>query len=415
MVTKRNGSWFIYFYPFKGGKKIGLKLPNVKGKKEAESVEAAILQACRNSNFAMLDSVSREACIRMFDNQKWQLPVELGGDRMPKEELTLWRAMELCLKYPGVKDSANRGRHEQAFLHVVEKWGKDFPVKSIWVPEIKEYQIHRLNKGAAASTINKERAALSKMFQCLIELRHVDMNPIRLVKPLSEKSAKRQVYISSQDFQKILACLADWFQPIAQTAYYTGMRRGEILGLTWKRVNLKARMIYLGPDDVKEKDWKRVPIHQDLLPILEGLRRRQVIGLDRLFMHNGSTVTHKDQVRWAWDRNVAKVEGLDPLPHFHDLRHTWKVNARRSGVHPEIEQAIMGHASRAKGVHEGYGRISNDELIAAIDQVTFDHGDTEIFVSQKPKKEKSRQVQSAGSKNSNWIVTGDKKTGVKRS
>ena len=106
------------------------------------------------------------------------------------------------------------------------------------------------------------------MFQVLMELRHVDVNPARLVKNLSEKSGERQVYISHEDFHKILEFLPSWFRPIAQTAYYTGMRQGEVVGLTRKRVNLKKRMIYLGPEDVKEGQWKRVPIHQDLVPIL---------------------------------------------------------------------------------------------------------------------------------------------------
>jgi integrase len=283
---------------------------------------------------------------------------------------------------------------------VIEYFGKDKPAKEIWIPHVKEYQIHRLNQGAAAAMVNREKSSLSKTFQVLVELRHMDVNPARLVKPLSEKSSRRSVYLSHEDFQKIVAHLPGWYQPIAQAAFFTGMRRGEVLGLTWKRINLKARMIYLGPDDVKEKDWKRVAIHLELLPILERLRHQQVIGLDRIFMHNGSPVTHRDQVRWAWDRNAAKVEGLDPLPHFHDLRHTWKVNARRSGMHPEIETAIMGHASRAKGVHEGYGRISNEELIAAIDKVTFDHGPTEIWVTEK----KTRQGSAAGKK---WGQFGD--------
>jgi integrase len=411
MVTKRNGSWFVYFYPFKAGKKIGLKLPNVKGKKEAETVEAAISQACRISNFSMLDSVSREACTRMFHNQKWQLPEELGGNTTPKIELTLWRAIELCLKYPEVHNSTSRERHEQAFVHATEHWGKDFPVKQIWIPQIKEYQLGRLNQGAAASTVNKERAALSKMFQVLVELKHLDVNPVRLVKPLSEKNSKRQVYISVKDFQKILACLPSWYQPIAQTAFYTGMRRGEILGLVWKRVNLKTRLIYLGPDDVKERNWKRVPIHQDLLPILENLRHQQVVGMERIFFRNGVPVAHKDQVRWAWERNAVKVEGLDPAPHFHDLRHTWKTNARRSGMHPEIEKAIMGHAQRGLSVHEGYGRISNEELISAIDRMTFDHGETEIWVTEK----RNPTATNCRAQNSNWIVTGSLKTSLKRS
>lgn len=70
-------------------------------------------------------------------------------------------------------------------------------------------------------------------------------------------------------------------------------------------------------------------------------------------------------------------------------------------MHPEIEKAIMGHASRVRGVHEGYGLVSDEELIKAIDAMTFDHGDTEILVTSKPKK-KSRQriAASAGTRKS---------------
>jgi integrase len=172
-------------------------------------------------------------------------------------------------------------------------------VRSIWIPQIKEYQVRRLNEGASASTVNKERAALSKMFQVLVELKYVEVNPARLVKSLSERSGERQVYISHEDFQRILEFLPVWFRPIALTAYYTGMRRGEVVGLTRKRVNLRKRIIFLGPEDVKEGQWKRVPIHNDLVPILEEVMKVQALGIDNIFFHNGEPVTHRDQLRWC--------------------------------------------------------------------------------------------------------------------
>jgi hypothetical protein len=92
------------------------------------------------------------------------------------------------------------------------------------------------------------------------------------------------------------------------------MRRGEVVGLTRKMVNLRKRMIYLGPDDVKEGQWKRVPIHVDLVPILEEVMKVQAIGKDHVFLHNDEPVTHRDQLRWCWDRKSAKA-GLDPHPY----------------------------------------------------------------------------------------------------
>ena len=377
-VKKRGKKWHFKIRIF--GKEVGVATL-AKFKSEAERIEMGILTACRSGDNSALDPISREVCIRMFQNQQWQIPTDLGKEELVAGDLTLWKAIELCLKYPRVRNSSNRERHEQSFLHIVEQFGKDCPMKTIWIPQIKEYQIQRLNEGAAASTVNKEKAALSKVFQVLMELRHVDVNPARLVGNMSEKSGERQVYVSYGDFHKILEYLPVWFRSIAQTAYYTGMRRGEVVGLTRKRINLKKRMIYLGPEDVKEGQWKRVPIHNDLVPILEEVMKVQAIGFDHIFLHNGEPVTHRDQLRWCWDRKSAKA-GLDPHPRFHDLRHSWKTNARRSGMHPEIQESILGHSTRTKSVSERYGRISDKELIEAIDQTSFDRGEAEIWLAK---------------------------------
>jgi integrase len=397
MVTKRGKNYYLRIRPF-GGSEIGVKTP-ARNKTEAKQIEMSVMTACRSGDYRALDPVSREICVRMFRNQAIEMPSDLSMSEPVQAELTLRRAVELFIKYPGINTSPNRERYEQAFEHVVDHWGSERQVKSVWIPEIKAYQIERLNEGAAPSTINKEKSALSKMFQVLLELRHLDVNPARLVRNLSEKNSKRAAYVSFKDFRCIVEVLPAWFKPIALTAYYTGMRRGEVLALTRKSVRLDRRLILLGSQETKERQRKRVPIHRELAPILETVMKVQAMGTERIFLHNGMPVTHRDEVRWCWDRKVVKVKGLESVPRFHDLRHTWKTNARRSGMHPEIEKSIMGHASRARGVHEGYGVISDQELIRAIDSMTFDHGDTEIFgtVSSK-KKSRQRMVASTGTR-----------------
>lgn len=222
-------------------------------------------------------------------------------------------------------------------------------MKPLWIPQIREYQMERINEGAPPGTMNKEVATLWQPFQILVELRHAHVNPAHSVKRLSEKSGKRQVYISHEDFLKILDFLPVWFHSIAQTACFSRMSPREVVGLTCKRVNLRKRVIYLGPDAVKEGQWKRVPIHKAL-------------GTDHIFLHNGEPVTHRDQLGWCGDRQATKVE-LDPHPCSHDLRHTWKTNARRSGMHPEIQESILGHTTRTGSVSERYGRISDKEFL----------------------------------------------------
>jgi integrase len=79
---------------------------------------------------------------------------------------------------------------------------------------------------------------------------------------------------------------------------------------------------------------------------------------------------------------VGKCErGLDARLRFHDLRHTFKINIRRSEVDVEIRESILGHAYQAKDVTTRYGRIDDHEVIKAIDKITFDHGKTEVLLA----------------------------------
>src|SRR5271157_3476876 len=241
------------------------------------------------------------------------------------------------------------------------------------------YQVERSNAGASPSTVNWEKGTLSKIFQVLIDLRLVETNPVRLVKNLSQKSEERQVYISFQDVQRVIELSPAWLKPIVQTAYFTGMRRGEILGLSAKQVKLSLRLILLGPENTKEGHWKRVPIHRDLVPILEAVLKVRTLATDKVFLVDGKS-PHKDTIKHAWRRAVKDLN-LDSRPRLHDLRHTWRANARRSGVDPAVAESIMGHWFRGRSVNERYGRISDSELIQAIDSMAYDNGETEILVA----------------------------------
>jgi integrase len=388
-VKNRNGEFYIYFDPFKSGQ-IGLKL-DVSTKTEAKQVEAMILRACRAGNYSVLDATAREACVRMFGNKGWELPQDLGGGlSKPKDELSLWQACELFLKYPEIRACSERPRYEMCFIHLAEHFGKQRPVREIWIPHIKLYMTERLNAGASPSTVNREKGTLSKVFQVLIELQFVEANPCRLVKNLSQKSEERQAYLSQVDVRLISEHCPQWFRPIIWTAYYTGMRRGEILGLTRKQVNLMKRVITLSPDDTKEAHWKRVPIHRDLVPVLEEAQKVTYLGTEKVFvLKDGPSIRPLglEAFKNPWPRacEALKEKKLlkKPFPRFHDLRHTWKTNARRSGMDPEIREAILGHAERGKSVVERYGRISDQELLKAIDGMTFNNGETEILLARR--------------------------------
>jgi hypothetical protein len=54
-------------------------------------------------------------------------------------------------------------------------------------------------------------------------------------------------------------------------------------------------------------------------------------------------------------------------------------NAMRSGLHPLVADAIVGHGDRKKNVKSVYLPISDADLVREIDKLAFDHGKTETW------------------------------------
>ncbi|MGO8878498.1 MAG: tyrosine-type recombinase/integrase [Desulfomonilaceae bacterium] len=67
---------------------------------------------------------------------------------------------------------------------------------------------------------------------------------------------------------------------VIKTAYYTGMRRCDIVDLKRNQVNLERRMIHIAPPGMKEKNWKRIPISRDFHQLLVEIMAVPVLRCD---------------------------------------------------------------------------------------------------------------------------------------
>jgi hypothetical protein len=182
-VVKKGKKWHLAFRPFDKSGPIVNVSTHAETKGEAQFIEKSILRACRTGDYSRLDPDCREICIRMFENRKWKLPEGLGeGSERAEENLTLWRAVEIFLNDPQVKNMKCFDRYLSNLKNLVQWFGKTQPVESIRTKHVQQYQADRLAEGAAQSTVLLEKGTLSKMFQVLITHELIDHNPARGVK-----------------------------------------------------------------------------------------------------------------------------------------------------------------------------------------------------------------------------------------
>ena len=114
--------------------------------------------------------------------------------------------------------------------------------------------------------VNRELACLRSIFNVvrkgLVHLpgRVLNENPISSVEFFAEHNIRDRV-LTAEEFQRMLDASLEYLKPILHCAYHTGMRLGEILELTWDRVDLKAGFIRLMDTigETVQPDYLQVP------------------------------------------------------------------------------------------------------------------------------------------------------------
>ena len=160
---------------------------------------------------------------------------------------------------------------------------------------------------------------------------------------------------------QIMQYLPEHLHGIVSLGFFTGMREGEILGLTWDKVNMQHEFphIKLSKDDTKEGKEKIVPlagkIDKNPLAILRATPK--ALHTNRVFLNGGRLVDKKHLHRYMKKACTAagiiygrfEIGGLI----FHDLRHCFATYAGLAGVDQLTIMAIMGH-SPGRGLEMQY-------------------------------------------------------------
>jgi integrase len=149
----------------------------------------------------------------------------------------------------------------------VEQLCKEFgnlPLRNFGTRLVDQFVTKRLELGNKPATVNRIMATLKHMFTKAVEWEMVEeetLKRIRLVKQQKENN-KRLRFLSKEECQTLIDCAEPHLKPILITALNTGMRKTEILTLTWDNVDLKHGFIQL---NITKNDERRdIPINKTL-------------------------------------------------------------------------------------------------------------------------------------------------------
>lgn len=212
------------------------------------------------------------------------------------------------------------------------------------------------------STLKKIRGFLSPIFECAAEEGIIDRNPISKrirIKGVAEKSPDA---ISTDNIQKVLEIIENLpikHRKMLVLLLFTGVRRGEMLGLQWRDIDTENNVIHIrrqvkhvGNRPVIDSDLKTVNGKRDI-PIIGDIKMLLSLkgsDADTDFIVSGSEPMTQKMYENAWQhtirRRILEVTGLENVT-AHQLRHTYITYLETTGIDPKTLSAIAGHSDVA--------------------------------------------------------------------
>jgi integrase len=227
----------------------------------------------------------------------------------------------------------------------------------------------RREEKASDATIANELGLLRRAFNLAVENGRLSVAPF--IGLPAGYDVPRQGFLEPAQFRVLMSHLNENLKPLACLAFFTGMRRGELLSLRWQDVDLVEGTIRLSAAATKTRTARTIPIAAEPLAMLRvsKVRRDQVDPTcDAVFFRErrkndcpGGPLVQLGDFRRDW-MDACEKAGLPELL-FHDLRRSGVRMLIRSGVDEHTAMRISGHVTRS--IFARYDIISLDDLRAA--------------------------------------------------
>ena len=239
------------------------------------------------------------------------------------------------------------------------------------------------DKGLSPKTIRNIHGVLHRALKQAVRLGYVSINPTEICTLPRIEKAKIEPLDLPEIKQFMNALGDDVYSDLLRVDLFTGMREGEILGLTWNCVDFDRGIIsiekQLSRPRVKGESYRFTSLKNDkprqiqpapfVMQVLKRQRTRQAeqrlcagplwddCGFPGLVFTSDTGKFLNYQIVLRHLRQALKTAGL-PEKRLHDLRHTFAVTSLQAGDDVKTVQENLGHYSAAFTLDQ-YGHVTD--------------------------------------------------------
>lgn len=256
-------------------------------------------------------------------------------------------------------------------VHVIPALG-EIPLAELKTPPIQRLYNRKLAEGLSPKSIKNLHGCLHKALDIAVRIGYIQKNPSSAC--ILPRVTQAEIHpLDTPDLGKLMESMKGHeYEALIMVAIFTGMRSGELLGLTWDCVDFENGLIRITKQliqprvkggkfqygTLKNDKPRTLTPAQFVMDVLQEhktkqLAQKQAAGCDwndggfpnLVFTHPDGSHLSQPTV-WKILQKILANAGLE-AHRFHDLRHTYVVNAFRAGDDVKTVQQNAGHYSAA--------------------------------------------------------------------
>lgn len=205
-------------------------------------------------------------------------------------------------------------------------------------------------------TVNLEMAILRHILRKGLKWGMLEKNPFENADDLFYKNRnKRERALTEDEVRRLIEAYPPYLKPIVVTAVYTGLRKGDVLNLKWKDIDLERGIVRL--TEQKTGKTRNIVLNNDMKTLLHSL---PVKG-DYVFPGKDGKPFKDVKRSFQTALKDAGIEQNDDRRYkivFHTLRHTCVSLLTERGADTTMVKNYVAHASQE--MIERYTHLSEE-------------------------------------------------------
>jgi integrase len=260
-----------------------------------------------------------------------------------------------------------------------------------WIMD--KWRSTRIKDGLSKATVNRDLTALKACLAKAVEWGFLEAHPLAKLKPSKLDQGAKPRFLAEGEETRLRAALdarenrirqerhnanewrrerdyellpdldgtfADHLKPMVLLSINTGLRQGELFGLTWENVDLDRAYLTVEGGNAKSGKTRHIPLNGEATAVLVAWQAKSSEPRGLVFPSQDGKPFDNVQKAWTAVLDAAGIKAF----RWHDLRHHFASRLVMAGVDLNTVRELLGHADIKMTLR--YAHLAPEHKAAAV-------------------------------------------------